>query len=333
MLAKTWMMGAVAAAALLAGCGDRGIKVTNGPAPVATASMPSAEAMQAAHTINTGAPVDGPATLMAPASAAAGGFFEVDWTGPGNAADYIDIVPKGHADTRGEITYAWVRESLSKARIRAPLAAGEYEVRYILEMPSGRVVKARASVTVAAADVAFEAPPATAEAGAPVSVAWRGPGNDGDYIDIVPKGHADTRGEITYAWTRSGNPSQLRVPGAAGEYELRYVMEGPGGAKVVAARAPLTATPVAANLEAAPLAPRGTKVRVTWTGPARQDDYVDLVPKGFRDTRGELSYFYTRTGSGGDLNAPAQPGEYEIRYIMDAPGGRQVLARIPIRIT
>ena len=55
-----------------------------------------------------------------------------------------------------------------------------------------------------------------------------------DYIDIVTAGHTETSGEITYAYTRDGSPAKLTAPGKAGAYQIRYVLEGPGGRKVLA---------------------------------------------------------------------------------------------------
>ena len=68
-------------------------------------------------------------------------------------------------------------------------------------------------------------------------------------------------------------------------------------------------------------------MKVEWTGPKRRGDYVDLVKKGETATSGELSYFYTDRDNSSELTAPAEAGDYEIRYVLEAPGGRQVLAK------
>ena len=72
--------------------------------------------------------------------------------------------------------------------------------------------------------------PSAASGAEPLSIEWTGPGNPGDYIDVVPAGFAATSGEIAYAYTASGNAVKFSAPGAAGAYEVRYVIEGPGGA-------------------------------------------------------------------------------------------------------
>ncbi len=318
---------AALAATVLAGCGPKPAPVTD----VAEAPADSTAGSPPARTINTGAPVDGDVTLSAPATVLAGSDFEADWTGPGNAADYIDIVPRGYTATTGEIEFVYMRDAAARARLRAPTKPGEYDLRYLAELSTGRVVKAVIPLTVNPAAVTFNLPPTSVEAGAPIPLTWFGPGNDGDYIDIVPELYTETSGEITYAYTRDGNPSKLTAPGKPGDYNIRYLAEGPGG-RVVVASSPLTVTAVTATLEAEPVAGRNAMLQVAWTGPSRNGDYIDLVPKGFQETSGELSYFYTRSGSTGDLKTPAKAGDYEIRYVMEAPGGRQVLARIPLRV-
>jgi Ca-activated chloride channel family protein len=109
------------------------------------------------------------------------------------------------------------------------------------------------------------------------------------------------------------------------------VLEGTGGRKILATAALEVTTP-AATLTAPDQVARSAPFKVEWTGPNRAGDYVDLVKKSYTLTSGEITYFYTNTGTPGDLTAPAGAGEYEIRYIMEAPGGRQVLARRPVRV-
>src|SRR5262245_52658370 len=77
--------------------------------------------------------VDGDASITVPPSAAAGASINVTWTGPGNNADYVDLVPRGATATDNEITYRYVREGASLA-LRVPTTPGDYDVRYVLDM-------------------------------------------------------------------------------------------------------------------------------------------------------------------------------------------------------
>ena len=318
----------VLAAAAFTGCEEKAASPpTDASAPPATAPATA----RVPHTINEGEPVDGPATLSAPPQVAAGATFEIDWTGPGNAQDYIDIVPRGHAQTTGEITYVYVKNAAVVGALNAPVAPGEYDIRYLAELSGGRVVKAAVPLTVTPLTVSLDAPPTSATSAEPLSIKWTGPNYKGDYVDIVPRGFTQTSGEISYAYTSAGNPSLVTAPGAPGEYDIRYVVEGQPQRRIMTT-APLTVTEAPAALTAPLTAHKGEALSIKWTGPNRQGDYVDLVPKGFASTSGELSYFYTSIGPSGSLTAPDKAGDYEIRYVLEAPGGRRILATAPLKV-
>jgi Ca-activated chloride channel family protein len=257
-------------------------------------------------------------------------MIEAGWTGPGNRDDYIDLVPRGYANTSGEITYVYVRDAMPVAKLRVPTSPGDYEVRYVVQLANERKVKASAPVTVTAATATVTVPP-KAESAEPLQIAWQGPAGEGDYIDIVPAGYTQTSGEITYAYTKDGNPAKLTAPGKSGAYEVRYVLEGTGGRKILSS-APLEVTQPAATLTAPDMVAKSAPFKVEWTGPNRAGDYVDLVKKGATATSGEIAYFYTDKGSPGELTAPAGAGEYDLRYVLEGPGGRQVLVRRAVRV-
>ena len=306
----------------LAACGSKSTPPSDAP----STATPSASAPTV--KLNAGPPVDGPVTMTVPPSAMAGSTIAVVWTGPANSADYIDLVPRGFTETSGEITYQYARDGLGRASLRVPTTPGDYDVRYVLDMGTSRTVKSAAPLAVTAASATLTGP-AEASAAEPLAIAWTGPQGDGDYIDIVPAGHAPTSGEITYAYARDGTPAKMPAPGAAGMYAIRYVLEGPTGRKVLTT-ATLKVTMPVATLKAPPVAGVGGTLQVTWVGPQRAGDYVDLVPSGHTPTSGELSYFYTASGATGTLTAPQKSGEYEIRYVMEAPQGRVVLSRVPL---
>jgi Ca-activated chloride channel family protein len=323
---KTEFLAGSALVLVLAGCGKKDAAPAP-PAPGIAVGEPNPATPQ---TLNTGTPVDGAATLKVPASVGAGAPIEAGWTGPGNTGDYIDLVPRGVTATSGEIGYAYARDAVPVAKLRAPTTPGEYDVRYVVQLAGERKVKATAPITVAAATASLTVPP-KAEGGEPLTISWTGPAGAGDYIDVVPEGSTATSGEITYAYTRDGNPAKLSAPGKPGAYQIRYVLEGPGGRKLLAT-SPIAVSESAATLKADDTVARGSKIKVEWTGPKRRGDYVDLVKKGHVETSGELSYFYTDRDSSSELTAPAEAGDYEIRYVLEAPGGRQVLARRPLRV-
>jgi Ca-activated chloride channel family protein len=176
-------------------------------------------------------------------------------------------------------------------------------------------------------------PPASAPAiGATFTVEWTGPAGNEDYIDVVRPGDDRTYYELSYQWTRQGSPAQIKAPGEPGDYELRYIWQGPDNKRYILARTPFAVVDSDVVLDAPASVMAGENFTVTWKGPNEQGDYVDLVKQGDARTYGELSYFYTQVGSPGTLIAPTAAGSYDIRYVLEAADGRQVLHRVTLEV-
>jgi Ca-activated chloride channel family protein len=127
----------------------------------------------------------------------------------------------------------------------------------------------------------------------------------------------------------------MKAPGDAGRYVVRYVLEAPDGRRVLVSQ-PIQITPAVATITAPEAVETGTQFPVEFTGPAGAGDYLDLVPAGNTDTGGgELSYFYVESasdGKSGTLTAPDKAGNYDIRYVLEAAGGRRIVTRVPITV-
>jgi len=156
------------------------------------------------------------ATVQGPAQVAAGARFPVTWTGPGNARDFITLVKKGTPEKRYE-RYAYTAKG-SPLELTAPDEPGEYELRYLTAQTYATLGAAPLTVAPIRATITG---PAEAVAGSTFPVRWEGPGNDQDYLTIVPQG-AKEGVSGNYRYTRLGNPAELRAPLEPGEYELRY---------------------------------------------------------------------------------------------------------------
>ncbi|WP_154224199.1 vWA domain-containing protein [Marinicella rhabdoformis] len=167
--------------------------------------------------------------------------------------------------------------------------------------------------------------------GTTFSVEWTGPNGKHDYIDIVKPNDNRVYGELSYSWAQDGQPAQLKAPGTPGQYQLRYIWQGQKKKHVLAA-VDLEVKDSEVSLIAPVKVSAGEGFDVSWTGPNQPGDYVDLVKAGDIRAYGELSYFYTEAGKKGQLLAPANAGEYDIRYILEAADGRKVLHRIPILV-
>ena len=155
-----------------------------------------------------------------------------------------------------------------------------------------------------------------------VDVEWSLKGVDGQ--ELITSFHADfgeqdlPEGIYTISVTRvsDGARQERQIvirPGARSDVE--FVFE---------AALPL------ATLSAPTSAVAGSTITVDWTGPNAASDYVDTAPVGA--TSGEyLTYEYTDKGNPMALRVPAQPGEYELRYVL--ADGVQILATQPLTVT
>lgn len=250
------------------------------------------------------------ASVTAPDVVAAGGSFQTTWRGPNNDGDYITIVEVGAPE--GDYgRYSYTKDG-SPVELRAPDAAGEYEVRYVTGQ-SDKVL-ARDTITVEAVTAGLEVP-AEVGAGATFQVTWVGPDTEGDYVTIVEAGAPE--GEYgAYSYTRRGSPAELRAPDIAGEYEVRYVT---GQSEKVLAREAITVETVTASFEAPAEVTAGESFQVSWEGPDNGGDYITVVPVGAPDDE-YGDYAYTSRGSPAELTAPETPGSYELRYITGQAG-------------
>jgi Ca-activated chloride channel family protein len=171
----------------------------------------------------------------------AGSVVQVEWSGPANYDDYVDIVPVDHKRIGGEVTFFYTRDSEEGEpdQLKAPAKAGEYYVRYILRGSGAASVLTKQAFTVSKPDGSVSVP-ASVKAESMIPVEWSGPANHDDYVDIVPADHKRIGGELTYFYTRSSEedePDQLKAPSKAGEYQVRYILRSSGQAVVLAKQA------------------------------------------------------------------------------------------------
>ena len=148
----------------------------------------------------------------------------------------------------------------------------------VLELPEASVTVPNEPVTI----------------GSSFAADWEGPGGERDYIDIVEVDAQRVHGELSYGWIRDGNPTSLRAPGKPGSYDVRYIWESQSQRHVLA-RTRLEVVESEVSLIAPAVVKIGDAIDVTYTGPKAGNDYIDLVPEGYQQTSGEISYFYTRS--------------------------------------
>ncbi|HHX35933.1 MAG TPA: hypothetical protein GX719_11760, partial [Gammaproteobacteria bacterium] len=279
------------------------------------------------------------ASLSVPEQVEAGSAVPIFWTGPAGESDYVDIVPIDYKRIGGELTYFYTRNSEDgeSGELKAPTKAGEYLVRYILRGSGADRVLAKQAFIVTAAEANVSVPD-NVVAGSTIQVQWSGPAGQDDYVDIVPIDYKRIGGELTYFYTRNsedGESGELKAPTKAGEYQVRYILRGSGADRVLAKQA-FTVSAAQGSVLVPDSVVAGSTIEVQWSGPAGQDDYVDIVPIDYKRIGGELTYFYTRNsedGESAELKAPAKAGEYHVRYILRGSGAESVLAKQAFTVT
>lgn len=173
------------------------------------------------------------ASLDTKASAVAGETVEIAFTGPpAGSGDYITVTEPDAPEAK-YLSYAYASRG-SPAKVRMPLEAGAYELRFV--QGNSKVI-ARRAIAVTAASATLDAP-ANAAAEAVISVAFTGPpAGSGDYVTIAEPDAPDTK-YLSYAYSSRGSPVTLKMPASPGDYELRFVH----GNKYVLARRPIRVT-------------------------------------------------------------------------------------------
>lgn len=177
------------------------------------------------------------ATLEVPETVVGAGMVDIAFKGPAGALNYILVVPAGAAD--GETNgLARAQTTASPISLRAPLTAGEFEVRYVLGAGKPRIIERKTFKIAAAAEAVLS--PATVKAKAMIDVDIKsGPMGRGDYIYISQPGQPDSDYAGGYTSVSTSGKTSIRAPETPGGWELRYVVNANGN-YVVIGRAPLT---------------------------------------------------------------------------------------------
>lgn len=231
-----------------------------------------------------------------------------------------------HHGATGELLHE--SDEVGALKVKLPRGVHDVTVRRVSDGASakGEISRATLRLPIVVDVEASVQPPETGVAGATVRVSWTGPDDSGDYVSVARPDAGDIRYE-TYTYTDRGNPLQLRLPAEAGEYEVRYVNEK---TRKVLARAPITVTAVEASVEAPATGVAGDTIRLAWSGPDYEGDYISVARPDTADNRYE-TYTYTSRGNPLQLRLPADAGDYEVRYIQAQK--HTALVRAPITVT
>ena len=269
------------------------------------------------------------ASVSAPEEVPAGAYFEVEWEGPVNRNDYIAIVEAGAPDDEtghSRRATSRVSEHGEPVKIQAPDALGTHEVRYVLRL--SRRALASQEVTLTPVEASLEAPD-TVLPGADFEVRWEGPENRNDFVAIVePDAPEGDSGDSRSASSRvSGDTETLTAPDEEGEYEIRYVIRDSGRTLEAI---PITVGGTDVTLSAEDTVAARSTVEVSFTGPGRFEDLIEIVEAGADPDASAVQDARASQGSPVQLFAPSSAGSYEIRYRASDSG--EVLESIPLEV-
>jgi len=183
-------------------------------------------------------------------------------------------------------------------------------------------------------DVTLEAPADTPE-GQAFEVSWTGPDDLGGYI-AVNRADDGPRDFIYFINAGDGPAAMLGAPSTAGEYEIRYILDSP---RLILERRPLTVTDSEYTLDVPDEIPVSSQFQISWGGPLTEGDFVTIIEAGSEDVFKNGSTARLVEGQPATLTAPAEPGAYEVRYILangytTYPGMQRVVqASAPVQVT
>lgn len=299
---------AVALVLLVSACGGGGQASTQ---PTATPSPSTAASASASAAASASTGPTGPATLDAPQEVAAGAEFQVAWTGPNAAQDYVTIVLP--SVTKWTVEPYFYTHSGTPGKLVAPVVDGAYALWYVAGADNTILARRAIRVTPFVGTVQG---PSQVQAGTNFEVTWTGPNGPSDYVTIVAVGTTQWTDE-SYFYTKAGSPGKLVSPLGPGAYELWYVT---GNSRAPQVRQPITVTAYVVTLQAPATVKAGADFQVTWTGPNGPSDYITIVAAGAA-AGAYLDYAYTASGNPATITAPAKVGNYEIRYASDRVKG------------
>ncbi|XOV84013.1 MAG: VWA domain-containing protein [bacterium] len=258
---------------------------------------------------------------------------EVDWSILVAGTDEVVHSASDSGITDTELTPGdYVAQATWRGWAKAPDLAGELSFSVAAQQP--RVITVPIDMGLA---VTLSAP-ASIPAAKPFRVSWSGPDTLGAYVyvtalddsprdyiygTVAAKARADfVSSSATDSLDTNGDniiddndvaQADIGGPSIAGSYEVRYVLDQP---RVILARSPITVTDHPFTLSAPASASVASSIEVQWSGDANANDFISIVPAGSVAVYDNSRTVRTDKGSTLTINTPAEPGEYEIRYIL-----------------
>lgn len=268
------------------------------------------------------------AELKAAPSTGVASRLEITWDGPADDGDYIAVSEMAMADQE-YVNYTSLLVKGKPVQLQMPSTAGTYELRYISPLRSPAVL-ARLSVMVVEAEAALDAP-GEATAGGVLEFTARGPAGEYDWIGFAAVG-SPSSAYLNGHYLRPNSTeftAQLAVPGTTGDYELRYVLNE--GARILVA-VPIKVVEAQTFVQGPEQVMAGDLVEIHARGPAGDRHWIGFAPAG-SEPGAYLANSYERPQgeeSRITVQAPRDPGAYELRYILNE--SETIAASRPIQV-
>lgn len=263
------------------------------------------------------------ASIGAPSTAVVGSTIEATWNGPGNADDFIGI---GKADASGSArwrNFAPVTDG-APLQLLVPPEPGQYVIAYFDDATKDAL--GSAAIEVLPADITLSAP-GEVSVSEVFEVAWTGPNYRDDFIGIGEDGAGGSAQWRNYTHTAEGSPLRLQAPSVPGEYLIKYFFDQENWA---ALEVPITVTKPQITLAAPATAEVSQFFEVAWTGPDTPGDFIGIGKVGAGGSAQWRNFTYTAEGNPLRLQAPAEAGDYVIKYFLDQ--NNTPLIEIPITL-
>ncbi|MCB1492768.1 MAG: hypothetical protein KDJ77_13400 [Rhodobiaceae bacterium] len=273
----------------------------------------SGGSIEVADSYQAGQRVSVPFTAPAKDNAYWIGFVNVD----GGPTDYISS------------GYAYV-SSGNPAQITAPGTPGDYEIR--MADDTDKVMLVAKQVTVGEPVPAQIDAPDSVVGGQFFQITHGGPDGPQNIVAIVRAGDPDSS-YYSYQYANvSASPATTRAPATGGDYEVRYIL--PVGSSVVMARKPVTVSQAPAVTLTAAATSAGAPVDVALgdDAPRLSGDYIYIARPGADPGNYEGGYTYVPSSGAPEIPAPAEAGDWEVRYVVPDNGGWAVLGSTTLTV-
>lgn len=260
-----------------------------------------------------------------PDSVTPGGTITVEWSAPSGRPswDWIGLYKVGESNYAYRWwTYTYGATSGSR-NVTAPADPGTYEFRYLQN--NGYTDVARSNTIAVGPVYTVTASPSTATLGQSLTVSWTAPAGRPytDWIGLFKAGSSN----YSYIWwryTQGATSGSFSVPGPVdpGDYEFRYLVNNAYTSVAASNRVKVEPTGGGTyTLEATPTTvTSGEAITVSWTAPSGRpwSDWIGLYRVGASNySYGWWNYTNGTTSGSFNVLAPAEPGQYEFRYLLN----------------